>query len=244
MKISIGKGPEITVRLVKQDEDLLPTLLASISHSKATQILVTGRAAYRTLWGQENNVISTIGKDWTIVKPSSQPTGDTIRQQMQYFALAIREDPKKQRICYGPAHPEDVKAHLFLTRETGDYTVAIYVLGLLYEPFKYWADLQSTMNGSGQAQGYLECIFSTDDNLILVDTQKKLQDALDNPVFLDRLTWEALDLLERYGAKWAQDEVKSYVKTVTVPPSQEYINHLKKLFSNEKQEKKWWRFWK
>lgn len=202
-----GKIKGITY-VVRREEELLPTLLQRIRESQAHQVLVTGLAAFNTLYHSTDTIVSSLPGQWTILAPPYGPTHEDVLQQLDTFAKGIHSNPNKRQLCFGPTEPHDVITHLFYTTPNGFYKAAIFEIGLSPRIITTLSIMMSAINTKGRSPGCIEHIFSIDGSWLSTGMQEELSKSWGQPSRVSQLAWEAMDILERYDPSRRQKSRK------------------------------------
>ncbi|MGC1122716.1 MAG: hypothetical protein WBA22_16670 [Candidatus Methanofastidiosia archaeon] len=226
MKIS-----DIPLKVVRGDGDMFGELLKSLAHTEATQVLVTGADAFRTVADRVDFMIATLGQNWTALSCQHAPARADIRSLIQKFALAIDHDPSQRRICFGPVSPEVVLGYLFTLSKNGYYKAGIYVLGLFDPPIGPLFQLSSAIGAPGKAPGSLESIISAEDNCLLISEQEELKALID-------CGGDARNKLRNIMTS-RQEQVEKEEKALRAPLSPARAGVLAKLFRRKSIEDSW-----
>jgi hypothetical protein len=172
--------PNIRLNVLRVDGDMLGVLLKSLGNTEATQVFITGPAAFRIVSEQfSQQTVAIQGKSWTVLPCPYGGTRADIRLLLGTFASAIDRDPSLRHICFGPSSPEVVLDYLFKPSKNGSYKAGIYALGLYDPPLSSLSQLKNAINAPGRVPGFLESIISVEDRNLLISEQQELKTLFD-----------------------------------------------------------------
>jgi len=207
------KTSEIPLKVVRRDEDLLGELLKSLAKTDATQVFVTGPAAFRTLADSVDSISTILGQTWTVLPCKYAPTQADMSSLMAEFASAIDGAPSHRHICFGPTSPERLLEYLFRASQNGFYKAGLYILGFCLPPISNLVKFGKAINTESKVPGFIESIISTEDNRLLISEQQELKALIDQGVDTCNKMWNIMTLCQD------QIELEEKVLRSPIPPS-------------------------
>jgi hypothetical protein len=211
-----------TFAVVKKGESGLLTLLERIKTRGHSQVIILGHGVGE-FYNNEELIPSLLGKDWTTFVPPYAPTWEQNQMGIKQFSTLIQEDANPPRVGIFNAYPEFIRDHLFLPSKTGSYSASIYHLGLSKTPLADMETFRRILSRDYIQSPRLECIFSADDNKLLIREQEELNEAILAQTDINEILSRILRNLQN---------------DVSALEAREFANAVKKA------TKKWWQFWR
>jgi len=225
-----------TFAVVKKGESGLLTLLERIKTRGNSQVLILGRGV-GAFYNDKELIPSVLGKDWTTFVPPYAPTWEQNQMGIKQFSTLIQEDANPPRVGIFNAYPDFIRDQLFLPSKSGPYSASIYYLGLSETPLADMETFKRILSRDYIQSPWLECIFSADDNKLLIREQDELNEAILAQTNLDEILPRILRSLQGEVAALEARKFADAVKKVTKKWWQFWMNLLKRLFGGQESAK-------